>query len=71
MVKRKGKKKALIAIGHKIIVSAYFILDKKEKYEEPKQREKNKKPEKQAQYFLKKLEEIGFQIDKKHLVPVG
>ncbi len=32
--RRLGKKKALIAIAHKILISAYFILKNKEEYKE-------------------------------------
>ncbi len=28
LVGRRGKKKALIAVGHKILIAAYFILKK-------------------------------------------
>ena len=33
LVGRRGKKKALVAVGHKIIVAAYFIIQNKETYE--------------------------------------
>lgn len=32
---RIGKKKAIVAIAHKMIVSLYYILSKKVSYEEP------------------------------------
>lgn len=69
LLKRRGKKKAVIAIGHKIIVAAYFVMKNKEAYKEPKPVSKSKNVQKQAKYFLKQLKRIGFEIDEKHLVP--
>ncbi|MDP2058161.1 MAG: IS110 family transposase, partial [Flavobacteriaceae bacterium] len=34
LVGRRGKKKALIAIGHKILIATYFILKDKVAYKE-------------------------------------
>ena len=34
LVGRRGKKRALIAIGHKILIAAYFILKDKVAYKE-------------------------------------
>ena len=34
---RRGSKKALIAIAHKILIASYFILKNKEEYQEPNQ----------------------------------
>ena len=34
LVARRGKKKALIAVGHKILVAAYFILKDQVAYKE-------------------------------------
>ena len=34
LVGRRGKKRALIALGHKILVAAYFIIKNKEAYKE-------------------------------------
>jgi len=35
LVGRRGKKKALVAVGHKIIVAAYHVIKNKEPYKEP------------------------------------
>ena len=32
---RRGKRKALIAIAHKMLIAAYFILKRRELYKEP------------------------------------
>ena len=57
---RRGRKKALIAIAHKILISAYFILKNRERYQEPNQ-EKWLEKRKQAQIktYLKRLHELG------------
>lgn len=57
---RRGRRKALIAIAHKILVSAYFILKNKESYQAPDQ-EKWLEKRKQAQIktYLKRLHELG------------
>jgi len=34
LVGRRGKKRALIAVGHKILCAVYHVLTKKEKYKE-------------------------------------
>ncbi len=34
LVRRMGKKKAIIAVGHKILIASYFIIKDKVKYNE-------------------------------------
>ena len=34
LVGRRGKKRALIAVGHKILIAIYHVLKNKEKYKE-------------------------------------
>jgi transposase len=60
LVGRRGKKKALIAVGHKILCAAYFILKNKQEYREPDQ-EVYREKRKQAQigHYLKRLHELG------------
>jgi transposase len=69
LVSRRGKKKALVAIGHKIIVAAYFIIKNKEEYKEPIQRDNPFSKERMAKSYFKKIEELGFKISENHLVP--
>lgn len=69
LTSRKGKKKALVAIGHKIIVAAYFIIKNKEEYKEPIQRENPFSKERMAKSHLKKIKELGFKVSENHLVP--
>jgi transposase len=63
LVGRRGKKRALIAIGHKILCAAYFIIKKKEPfkelgYEYLESRRQNKAVSK----HLSKLKELGFEV---------
>lgn len=57
---RRGKKKALVAVGHKIIVAAYHILSKGEKYKEPVLKPKpDKTVKKSIRNYLNKIEAMG------------
>ena len=63
MVGRRGKKKALIAVGHKIIIAAYFILKNKETYQELGGDYLDKiTREKQIKRHLQKLRELGADV---------
>ena len=61
---RRGKKRAIIAVGHKILCAAYFILKNKEPYLElgaeylESRRKKN-----QIQSYLDKLKGLGVAIE--------
>lgn len=59
MVGRRGKKKALVAVGHKIIVAAYFIILNKETYKEPELHDKPKKKRKQTKNYLNRINGLG------------
>ncbi|MBK6263907.1 hypothetical protein JKA74_02565 [Marivirga sp. S37H4] len=69
LASRRGKKKALVAIGHKIIVAAYFIIKNKEEYKEPVRRDDPMSKQLIAKSFLKRIKELGFIIEENHLVP--
>ena len=64
LVGRRGKKRALIALGHKILVAAYFIIKNKEAYKElgtdylEPRRKKN-----QVQNYLDKLKKLGIEVE--------
>lgn len=63
LVGRRGKKKALVAIGHKILIAAYFILKDKVGYKElgPEYLQGLTK-EKQISRHLKILKELGVDL---------
>lgn len=69
LVGRRGKKRALIAVGHKILVATYFILKDKVIYKElGSDFLQEKKKDKQAKYYLKKLKELGVEVETKNKV---
>ena len=66
LVVRRGKKRALIAIGHKILIATYFILKDRVPYKELgseylQSRNKNKK----VNRYLKYLKEMGVEVEVK------
>ena len=64
LVARRGRKRALIAIGHKILSAAYFIIKNKEPYLElgaeylESRRKKN-----QVQSLVDKLRGLGVTVE--------
>ena len=69
LVGRRGKKRALIAVGHKILIAAYFILKDKVEYKDlGSEFLQDKKKDKQVQYYLKKLKELGIETEPKNKV---
>jgi len=60
---RRGKKRALVAVGHKIILAAYFILKNKESYKELGGGFLDKKNrEKQIKRHLRQLRDLGVNV---------
>jgi transposase len=62
-VGRKGKKRALIAVGHKILCAVYHILKNKVKYQDlgTEWFEKERK-QKRIKYLKSELRELGIAI---------
>jgi len=59
LIARRGKKKALVAVGHKIIVSCYHILKNNEKYKEPDLNPRSEKARKKSiRNYLNKIEAL-------------
>ncbi len=64
LVLRRGKKRALIAVGHKILIASYFILRDKVTYKELGSeflQDRNK--EKRINRHLKLLKELCVEIE--------
>lgn len=59
LVGRRGKKKALVAVGHKIIVAAYHVINDKQAYKEPVLHNNPKKTQKQIRNYLSRFKELG------------
>ena len=66
LVMRRGKKRALIAVGHKILVAAYFILKDKVEYRElGYDYLQSLKKDKKINRHLKILKELGVEVELK------
>ncbi len=64
LVGRRGKKRALIAVGHKILIATYFILKNQIPYKElGNEFLENKKKDKQILHHLKRLKELGIEVE--------
>jgi len=69
---KRGKKRALIAVGHSILNSVYHILKGKEQYKELGADYLNNKIEaKRKKYLKSELEKLGYQVDLNPLPKVG
>ena len=68
---RKGAKKAIVAISHKLIIAAYQVLNKKETYKTPlldNKKHEEKRKAKSVQKHLLGLNQLGFTV---RLTPVN
>ena len=59
LIGRRGKKKALVAVGHKIIVAAYHVMNNKEVYKEPQLHDSPRKQNKKIRNYLNRLKDLG------------
>jgi len=59
-----GKKKAIIAVGHKILIASYFIIRNKVAYNElGEDYLSNFRRDKQIEYYKKKLQELDPELE--------
>jgi len=71
LITRRGKKKAIVAVGHKIIIASYHIIKKKEAYKEPILNNNPKRKNKQINYLLTKLRELGLEVKQAEIIAVA
>lgn len=65
LVGRRGKKRALVAVGHKILIAAYFILKDQGTYKELGGDYLDKiTRDKQIKRHLQRLRELGVDVSK-------
>jgi prefoldin subunit 5 len=65
LVVRRGKKRALIAVGHKILCAAYHIIKNKEAFKElGYQYLAERKKKSRLEYLKRELKEYGFIVEK-------
>ena len=68
LVGRRGKKRALIALGHKILCASYFIIKNKECYKElGAEYLESKRTKNQVQSYLAKLKNLGVEVEIKQI----
>ena len=65
LVGRRGKKKVLVAVGHKIIIAAYHVIKNREACQEPALHTNPRKQKKQIKYNLIKIKDLGIEINNK------
>lgn len=67
LIRRLGKKKALIAVAHALTVIIYKVLERKEPYKElgADYFDRNH-PERQRKYLVKRLEALGYKVTLEH-----
>jgi transposase len=64
LVPRRGKKRAIIAIGRKVLVICYHMLKDNISFQElGADFLNNLEPERKAQYHIKRLEELGYHVN--------
>lgn len=69
LVGRRGKKRALIAVGHKILCAAYFIIKNKEPYLElGGEYLESRRKQNQVQSLMDKLKGLGVEVEVKKAV---
>lgn len=71
LITRRGKKKAIVAVGHKIIIASYHIIKNKEAYKEPVLYNNPKRKNKQINYLLTKLRELGLEVKQAEMIAVA
>ena len=71
MVGRRGKRRALIAVGHKILIMAYHILKDKVPYKElGNDYLMQRRKEQIAKNHLRMLRKLGYSVEVKEAVLV-
>jgi transposase len=60
---RRGKKRAIVAVGHSILVSYYYIIKEKKAYQDLGSDYFTRlNPESHKRYHVKKLESLGYEV---------
>jgi hypothetical protein len=60
---RRGAKRAIVAVGHSILTSAFYMWKNKQAYQEVGDAYLDKiKPEKTANRLLKRLANLGYEV---------
>jgi transposase len=63
LASRRGKKRAMLAVAHSILVMAYYIIQRREPYHEAGADVFDRlQPEDTARRLVKRLESLGYQV---------
>jgi len=63
LARRRGKKRAIMAVGHSILVIAYHLILRQEPYRElGGDYFEKRRPEAVAKHFVKRLEKLGYSV---------
>jgi len=63
LVGKRGKKRAVVAVAHAILVIAYYLIKEKKNFVElGASHVDEKKREAQLKYYQKRIEELGAEI---------
>jgi transposase len=63
---RRGKKRALLAVGHTLLVIFYHLLKSDDEYQDLGEEHFDRMdPERLRRYLVKRLEQLGYQVDLK------
>jgi transposase len=67
LVKRRGKKRAQIAVGHSLLETVYCMLSRSTQYKELGKDyfERKNTPQQQAEHLVKKLQRLGYSVELK------
>jgi transposase len=70
LVGRRGKKRALVAVAHRLLIIVYNVLKKGQVYEEPVQAtpDRHRDRERLKQRLLKRLEKLGVKVQEAEAV---
>ena len=70
LVRKKGKKRALVALGHKMLIEIFRVLKSGNSYEEKGPEVIAQDEIKREQYFIRTLQKMGYSIQKLEM-PAG
>ena len=60
---RRGKKRAILAVAHSILIAIYYMIKEDKEYEELGANFYNKfNKEKKANAYIRKLKELGYEV---------
>jgi transposase len=65
---RRGKKRALIAVAHKLVITIYHVLNKREQYKATVINMDERRKNKQVKNYIEKLKALGIALEVKQAV---